>query len=130
MNVNKQCDICKYIVYTCKYVVKNKCLIFIPCFFSPILYCVKNYLHFLNYVRSNLEHMSSDKKICDLFNFLKPFSFTHIRNVAIKHFVGANINNRAKKSLYVYIYIYICVLYFFFISCSIFIEDRHKITIM
>merc|ERR1711895_299532 len=28
------------------------------------------------------------------------------------------------------IYIYICILYFFFISCSIFIEDRHKITIM
>merc|ERR1712055_49276 len=27
-------------------------------------------------------------------------------------------------------YIYICILYFFFISCSIFIEDRHKITIM
>ena len=82
-------------------------------FFSPILYCVKNYLHFLNYVRSNLEHMSSDKKICDLFNFLKPFSFTHIRNVAIKHFVGANINNRAKKSLYVYIYIYTYVFYIF-----------------
>ena len=28
------------------------------------------------------------------------------------------------------IYIYICVLYVFFISCSIFIEDRHKISIM
>merc|ERR1711895_208219 len=28
------------------------------------------------------------------------------------------------------IYIYICVLYFFFISRSIFVEDRHKITIM
>merc|ERR1712121_561259 len=30
----------------------------------------------------------------------------------------------------VYIYIYICVLYVFFISCSIFIEDRHKFCIM
>merc|ERR1712121_21097 len=30
----------------------------------------------------------------------------------------------------VYIYIYICILYFFFISRSIFIEDRHKISVM
>merc|ERR1711989_62668 len=85
--------------------VKDKMCYIYSMFFSPILYCVKNYLHFLNYVRSNLEHMSSDKKIYELFNFLNPFSFTHIRNVAIKHFVGANINNRAKTH-YMRIYTY------------------------
>merc|ERR1711989_136649 len=85
--------------------VKIKCVIFIPCFFLPFYIVLKIICIFLNYVRSNLEHMSSDKKIYELFNFLNPFSFTHIRNVAIKHFVGANINNRAKTH-YMRIYTY------------------------
>ena len=74
--------------------------------------------------------MSSDKKksVTDLTS--SNHFHLHMSHVAIKPFVGANINNNNKKiAHYMCIYIHICFI-FFFISCSIFIEDRHKTTIM
>merc|ERR1712240_425730 len=92
---------------TCKYVVKIKMCYIYSMFFFLLFYIVLKIIYiFLNYVRSSLEHVSSDKKSMSYLTFSIHFHLhTLTRNVGIKHFVGGNINNRAKTP-YMRIYTY------------------------